>query len=116
MASVAPSAAVFEALSDPTRRAILAHLAQGEATVTEIAAPFAISQPAISQHLKILQEAGLIARRIEGTRRPCRLNPEGLRPLDEWLEALRRGLARSYERLDALLAEPTPPHPKRKRK
>lgn len=110
------SGLVFDALADPTRRAILAQLALGEATVLEIAAPFALSQPAISQHLKVLQEAGLIVRRVDGTKRPCRLNPDGLRPLDEWLDVLRRGLARSYERLDDLLAETKPSHPKRKRK
>jgi DNA-binding transcriptional ArsR family regulator len=111
-----PSSSVFDALADGTRRAILAHLAQGEATVMEIAAPFAMSQPAISQHLKVLEEAGLIVRRIEGTKRPCRLNPDGFKPVNEWLDALRHGLDRSYERLDALLAEEKAPHAKRKRK
>jgi DNA-binding transcriptional ArsR family regulator len=116
MTSAQSSDAVFEALADPTRRAILAQLAQGEATVTEIAAPFAMSQPAISQHLKVLQKAGLIARRAEGTKRPCRLNPEGLTPIDQWLDALRRGLARNYERLDAVLAEMTRDQKRRRRR
>jgi DNA-binding transcriptional ArsR family regulator len=92
------------ALSDPTRRAILAHLADGEATVNELAAPFPISQPAISRHIKVLAEAGLIVRRVEGTKRPCRLAPGGLSELDAYLEMLRAGLERSYRRLDRLLA------------
>jgi DNA-binding transcriptional ArsR family regulator len=79
---------VFFALSDPTRRAILVRLAQGEATVLELAAPFAISQPAISRHLKLLEEAGLVTRRVEGARRPCRLAPGGLAQATEWLGAL----------------------------
>jgi DNA-binding transcriptional ArsR family regulator len=93
------------ALADPTRRAILARLAQGEATVMDLAAPFDMSQPAISHHLKVLEKAGLIARGREGTRRPCRLTPEGLAPLDAWLHELRANLERNYERLDDLLAE-----------
>ena len=97
----------FLALSDPTRRAILARLALGEATVNELAAPFAISQPAISQHLKVLQGAGLILRRIDGTRRPCRLAPAALNELDQWLAALRHSMELNYARLDALLAEET---------
>jgi len=97
--------AAFAALADPTRRAILARLALGEATVLEIAAPFEMSQPAISQHLKVMESAGLILRRIEGTKRPCRLNPEGLRAVDDWLNVLRRGLSRSYDRLDSVLAD-----------
>ena len=93
------------ALADPTRRAILARLARGEATVTELAAPFDMSQPAVSHHLKVLEQAGLITRRREGTSRPCRLVPEGLAPLDAWLSALRVNLERNYARLDDLLAE-----------
>ena len=96
------------ALADPTRRAILARLAQGEATVMDLAAPFALTQPAISHHLKVLERAGLIERRREGTRRPCRLRPEGLAPLDAWLGGLRAALERNYDRLDALLAEDGP--------
>ena len=96
----------FSALADPTRRAILARLAQGEATVSEIQRPFAMSQPAISQHLKVLERAGLIERGRDGTRRPCRLAPQGLAPLDAWLHDLRAALERSYARLDDLLAEP----------
>lgn len=97
--------AVFAALADPTRRAILARLAQGEATVTELAAPFAMSQPAISQHLKVMEDAGLLLRRIDGTKRPRRLNPDGLKAIEEWLQVLRLGLSRSYDRLDSVLAE-----------
>jgi DNA-binding transcriptional ArsR family regulator len=92
------------ALSDPTRRAILARLADGEATVNELAAPFSISQPAIPRHIKVLAEAGLIVRRAEGTKRPCRLAQGGLSELDAYLGMLRAGLERNYRRLDRLLA------------
>ncbi len=92
------------ALADPTRRAILARLAKGEATVTQLCAPFTISQPAISRHLRVLEEAGLIVRRVEGQRRPARLAPDALADLDAYLAMLRRGMERSYQRLDALLA------------
>lgn len=96
------------ALSDPTRRAILARLALGEATVNDLAKPFAISQPAVSQHLKVLENAGLILRRVDGPRRPCRLAPGGLGELDRWLAMLRQTMETNYARLDALLAEDTP--------
>jgi len=95
----------FAALADPTRRAILARLAQGEATVLELAAPFAMSQPAVSRHIKVLEEAGLILRRVEGTKRPCRLAPQGIAAVDRWLDMMRQALSRNYERLDLLLAE-----------
>lgn len=95
--------ATFSALSDATRRAILARLAQGEATVNELAEPFSISQPAISRHIKVLLDAGLIVQRVEGTKRPCRLAPQGLSALDEYLERLRHALERNYSRLDRLL-------------
>ena len=95
------------ALADPTRRAILARLAKGEATVTQLCAPFAISQPAISRHLRVLEEAGLIVRRVDGQRRPCRLAPDALGELDAFLAMLRKGMERSYERLDQLLAATT---------
>jgi DNA-binding transcriptional ArsR family regulator len=94
----------FAALADPTRRAILARLAQGEATVMELAKPFAMTQPAISRHLKVLEGAGLILRRVEGTKRPCRLAPDGIAAIDEWLGMLRHALARNYDRLDDVLA------------
>lgn len=100
--------ATLLALSDPTRRAILSRLALGETTVNDLAKPFAISQPAISQHLKVLENAGLILRRIDGTRRPCRLAPAALSELDQWLAAFRRTMQMNYDRLDALLAEETP--------
>lgn len=99
--------AKFSALADPTRRAILARLVKGEATVNELAAPFAISQPAISRHLRILEEAGMILRRVDGTHRPCRLAPEALSELDPYLAMLREGLERNYERLDQLLTRMT---------
>ncbi|MCV0378966.1 helix-turn-helix transcriptional regulator [Nitratireductor sp.] len=95
----------FAALADPTRRAIVAHLAGGEATVGEIARPFAVSQPAISHHLKVLEEAGLITRRVAGTRRPCRLADGALEEIEGWLALLRRGLETNYDRLDAVLAD-----------
>lgn len=94
----------FTALADPTRRAILARLALGEATVMELAKPFAMTQPAVSRHLKVLDRAGLIVRRVEGTKRPCRLAPSALDDIDQWLAMLRAGLERNYDRLDAVLA------------
>jgi DNA-binding transcriptional ArsR family regulator len=97
--------AAFFALSDPTRRAILARLAQGEATVMELAEPFEMTQPAISRHLKVLAGAGLIARRVDGTKRPCRLQENGIRPVEDWLDMMRRALTRNYERLDKVLAD-----------
>ena len=96
--------AAFFALSDPTRRAILARLARGEATVMELADPFAMTQPAVSQHLKVLEDAGLIARRVDGTRRPRRLAKPGIEAMDQWLAMLRKALDRNYDRLDQVLA------------
>jgi DNA-binding transcriptional ArsR family regulator len=93
----------FAALADPTRRRILARLALGEATVNELAEPFAISQPAISRHVRVLSEAGLIVQRVDGTRRPCRLAPAALSELDQYLGMLREALTRNYQRLDRLL-------------
>lgn len=95
----------FSAMADPTRRAILARLAEGEATVMELAEPFEMTQPAISQHLKVLEEAGLVTARIDGTRRPRRLARPGLAAMDKWLATLRKGLERSYDRLDFVLAD-----------
>lgn len=94
----------FSALADPTRRAILARLALGEATVMELAAPFEMTQPAVSRHLKVLEGAGLIIRRAEGTKRPCRLAPSGIEAIDQWLTMLREALSKNYDRLDAVLA------------
>src|SRR5215471_13847174 len=82
----------FAALADPTRRSILARLARGEATVNELAEPFTISQPAISRHIRVLLEAGLIVQRVDGTKRPCRLAPEALTELDQYLQMLREAL------------------------
>ena len=97
--------ATLVALSDATRRAILSRLAEGEATVNELARPFAISQPAISRHIKVLAEAGLIVQRVDGTRRPCRLAAGALSELDEYLGMLRKALEQNYSRLDLLLAK-----------
>jgi DNA-binding transcriptional ArsR family regulator len=94
----------FAALADPTRRAIVARLAAGETTVMELARPFAMSQPAISRHLKVLEGAGLIVRRVEGTKRPCRIAPDALAGIEEWLTMLRTTLSANYDRLDAVLA------------
>jgi DNA-binding transcriptional ArsR family regulator len=95
----------FSALSDPTRRAILARLALGEATVMQLAEPFEMTQPAISRHLKVLESAGLIVRRVEGTKRPCRLAEAGIDAIDQWLAMLREAMDRNYDRLDAVLAD-----------
>jgi DNA-binding transcriptional ArsR family regulator len=98
----------FFALADPTRRAILARLAMGEATVMELARPFDMTQPAVSRHLKVLEGAGLILRRVEGTKRPCRLAPAGIAEIDRWLAMLREALAANYDRLDEVLAAINP--------
>ena len=100
--------AAFSAMADPTRRGILARLALGEATVMELAAPFDMTQPAISRHLKVLEGAGLIVRRVEGAKRPCRLAPAAISEVDQWLDMLRQALARNYDRLDDLLADTKP--------
>ena len=97
--------ATFAALADPTRRAILARLASGEASVTELAAPFAVSQPAISKHLKVLERAGLVSRSRDAQRRPCRVEAKPLAEATEWLERYRQTLEGSFQRLDALLHE-----------
>lgn len=97
--------ATFAALADPTRRAILARLASGEASVTELAEPFAMSQPAISKHLKVLERAGLISSGVDAQRRPRRLEPRPLAEATEWLERYREFWARSFQSLDALLDE-----------
>jgi len=96
--------AAFSAMADPTRRGILARLALGEATVMELAEPFAMTQPAISRHLKVLEGAGLIVRRVEGTKRPCRLAPSAFVEIDRWLDTLRQALTKNYDRLDDVLA------------
>jgi DNA-binding transcriptional ArsR family regulator len=95
----------FAALADPTRRAILARLARGEASVQELAEPFAMSQPAISKHLKVLERAGLITRGRDRQRRPCRLEAKPLSEANEWLERYRECWEENFARLDALLEE-----------
>jgi len=97
--------ATFAALADPTRRAILARLASGEASVTELAEPFAMTQPAISKHLKVLERAGLISRGQDAQRRPRRLDPRPLAKATGWLENYRRFWEGSFQRLDTLLDE-----------
>jgi DNA-binding transcriptional ArsR family regulator len=95
--------ATFAALADPTRRAILARLATGEASVNELAAPFDISQPAISKHLKVLERAGLISRHRDGQRRPCRIEARALADADGWLGDYRKLWEANFARLDSLL-------------
>jgi DNA-binding transcriptional ArsR family regulator len=97
--------ATFAALADPTRRAILARLASGQATVTELAEPFAMTQPAISKHLKVLERAGLITRGRDAQRRPCRLQANRLAEANAWLENYRQFWQESFERLDTVLDE-----------
>jgi len=99
--------AAFAALADPTRRAILARLALGETTVMELAEPFSMTQPAVSRHLRVLEGAGLILRRIDGSKRPCRLAPNAIAEVDQWLAMLRDALSKNYDRLDQLLAATT---------
>ena len=96
---------IFAALADPTRRAILARLASGEASVTELAEPFDMSLPAVSKHLKVLERAGLIERGREAQWRPCRLRANPLREVDAWVEQYRRHWEESFDRLDAYLRE-----------
>jgi DNA-binding transcriptional ArsR family regulator len=108
--------ATFAALADPTRRAILARLASGEASVTELAAPFDMSQPAISKHLKVLERAGLISRGRDAQRRPRRLEAKPLADATEWLENYRRVLESNFQRLDAVLEEMKTGEKKRGRK
>jgi len=95
----------FAALADPTRRAILARLAKGEATVMELAKPFDMSQPAVSMHLKVLERAGLISRRREAQTRPCKLEAESLKAVADWVFDYREFWEEAYERLDELLVE-----------
>jgi DNA-binding transcriptional ArsR family regulator len=108
--------ATFAALADPTRRAILARLASGEASVNELAAPFDMSQPAISKHLKVLERAGLISRGRDAQRRPRRLEAKPLADATEWLENYQRVLESNFQRLDGLLEEMKTDEKKRGRK
>jgi DNA-binding transcriptional ArsR family regulator len=96
--------AAFSALADPTRRAILARLAKGEATVNQLAEPFEMTQPAVSQHLKVLEDAGLVVCRVEGAKRPRQLAKAGIEVMDQWLAMLRKALETNYDRLDEVLA------------
>jgi len=108
--------AVFSALADPTRRAIVARLAEGEATVNELGAPFDMSQPAISKHLKVLERAGLITIGHDAQRRPRKLEAEPLDEAMDWIERYREVWEENYQRLDALLAEMQAKPGARKRK
>jgi DNA-binding transcriptional ArsR family regulator len=108
--------ATFAALADPTRRAILARLATGEATVSELAAPFSMSQPAISKHLKVLERAGLVSSGVDAQRRPRRLEPKPLADATEWLERYRKIWEGHFQRLDALLDELKAAQPRRSRR
>ncbi len=105
----------FAALADPTRRAILARLASGEASVMELAEPFAMSQPAISKHLKVLERAGLVSRGRDAQRRPCRLEVEPLAEANRWLEGYRQFWENRFQHLDTLLGELKAKEKKRKR-
>ncbi len=113
-ASEARLNATFAALADPTRRAILARLTQGDASVAELAKPFSMSQPAISKHLKVLERAGLVSRSRDAQRRPCRVEAERLAEANGWLERYREALEPSFQRLDALLEEMQAQRPRRR--
>jgi DNA-binding transcriptional ArsR family regulator len=105
MAKLDPLSATLNALSDPTRRAILAHLTQGETSVTELARPFAMSMPAISKHLKVLESAGLIARGRSAQSRPCRLRTDRMKDVADWLETYRYFWEQSFDRLEHYLQQ-----------
>jgi DNA-binding transcriptional ArsR family regulator len=108
--------ATFSALADPTRRAILARLAKGDASVMDLAAPFAMSQPAISKHLKVLERAGLISRGRDAQRRPCRLEATPLRDVNQWIERYREFWEASFDALDDVLEDlKQQAHPKKPR-
>ena len=108
--------ATFSALADPTRRAILARLVLGETSVTELAAPFEMSMPAVSKHLKVLERAGLISRGREAQWRPCRIQPAALKDVDEWLERYRQFWEEKLDRLEVYLQELQAKEKKRGRK
>jgi DNA-binding transcriptional ArsR family regulator len=105
MPSADALSATLSALADPTRRAIVARLAKGEATVGELAEPFDISMPAVSRHLKVLEAAGLISRGREAQWRPCRLETQALKGVDDWLSRYRRFWTGSFDKMDAYIAE-----------
>ena len=110
--------ATFAALSDPTRRAILARLVEGEASVMELAAPFELSQPAVSKHLRVLENAGLISKGRDGQRRPCKIEMAPLNAANDWIERYQQIWEQNYARLDDLLEalKQEKPHSKRKKK
>lgn len=108
--------AMFFALSDPTRRAIVAKLAEGEATVNELVEPFEISQPAISRHLKVLEAAGLISKGRDAQRRPCRLEQKPMEEMNVWIERICKIWDENYRRLDALLEAEMKSPPAKRRK
>lgn len=111
-----PLSAKFAALADPTRRAILARLASGQASVSELAQPFDMSLPAVSKHLKVLERAGLISRGREAQWRPCRLEAAALQPVNEWISQYRAQWEARFDRLDAYLKTMQPKEKKRGRK
>lgn len=111
MSPIDPLSQTLAALADPTRRAILARLAQGEASVNQLAEPFVISLPAISRHLKVLENAGLISRGRDAQWRPCKLEPKTLKQVDEWLSQYRRFWEGSFDKMDAYLTELTKGNP-----
>jgi|SRR3954451_7798443 DNA-binding transcriptional ArsR family regulator len=100
----------FLALADPTRRALITRLSLGDATVGELAAPFAMSMQAVSKHLSVLEQAGLISRRVDAQRRPCSLNRDAIDPLIDWLDAFRRRTEDKFRRVDELLARDASPN------
>ena len=108
--------ATFAALSDPTRRAILARLVEGEASVMELAAPFDLSQPAVSKHLRVLENAGLISKGRDGQRRPCKIEMAPLNAANDWIERYQQIWEQNYTRLDALLETLKHEKPRSKRK
>jgi DNA-binding transcriptional ArsR family regulator len=114
--SSADLSTLFAALADPTRRAILARLSEGDAPVKELAQPFALSGPAITKHLKVLERAGLITRSREGQQRPCRLEPQALAPAADWIEPYRAMWEEQLDRLDAYLKTVVSPPPRRARR
>lgn len=105
MTALDPLSSTLSALADPTRRAILARLSQGEKSVTELAEPFAMTQPAVTKHLKVLENAGLITRSRQAQWRPCKLAPAPLQDVAEWLEQYRKFWEASFDRLDSCLEE-----------
>ena len=114
--AIDPLSAKFSALADPTRRAILARLTLGETSVTELAEPFDMSLPAVSKHLKVLENAGLITRGREAQFRPCKLDAQALRSVDEWLEVYRKLWEARFDRLEEYLREIQAKEKKRARK